>query len=97
MRAEFPPLGGRKVTASFGVAEMEPGDSVASLLTRADRGLYLSKGRGRNRVTALRSGQLEEDTLAQQRHMRKTLLDQCCKIVRIQFLHMVCIAMVGPL
>jgi diguanylate cyclase (GGDEF)-like protein/PAS domain S-box-containing protein/putative nucleotidyltransferase with HDIG domain len=63
MRSEFAPLGGRKVTASFGVSEMEPGDSVASLLGRADRALYLSKGRGRNRVTALRGGQHEEDTL----------------------------------
>ncbi|MFC6489212.1 GGDEF domain-containing protein [Nitratireductor sp. GCM10026969] len=51
---EFPflPSGGR-VTASFGVAAAEPGDSLEQLLARADRRLYLAKTSGRNRTLAL--------------------------------------------
>lgn len=36
------------VTASFGLAEIAPGDSVASLLKRSDEALYASKDAGRN-------------------------------------------------
>src|SRR5690606_5821638 len=38
------------VTASFGVAEMRPSDTVSSLLTRADENLYQAKAEGRNRI-----------------------------------------------
>jgi len=43
-----------RVTASFGVAAMEPdhGPDVARLLRRADRALYRAKEAGRNRVEA---------------------------------------------
>jgi diguanylate cyclase (GGDEF)-like protein len=40
-------------TASFGVAAAEEGDTVESLVQRADAALYLSKDTGRNKVTAL--------------------------------------------
>ncbi len=39
-----------QVTASFGVAEYATGETVASLLRRADVALYISKENGRNRV-----------------------------------------------
>ncbi len=39
------------VTASVGATIVQPGDSVATLLERADRMLYRSKEEGRNRVT----------------------------------------------
>ena len=46
------PDGPRSVsfTLSAGIAESAAGDTVASLVRRADEGLYLAKKRGRNRV-----------------------------------------------
>ncbi|WP_031480378.1 transporter substrate-binding domain-containing diguanylate cyclase [Maridesulfovibrio frigidus] len=41
---------GVTVTGSFGVAEMESGEKDASLIRRADDGLYEAKANGRNRV-----------------------------------------------
>ena len=40
------------VTASIGIAELVPGESVESFIDRADRAMYVSKTSGRNRVTA---------------------------------------------
>jgi diguanylate cyclase (GGDEF)-like protein len=45
----FPELEGR-VTASFGVAQLLPGEDVAAWLKRADGALYEAKHKGRNRV-----------------------------------------------
>lgn len=42
----------RKVTCSFGVAEMIPGEDSKKLFERADKALYASKQGGRNRVTS---------------------------------------------
>jgi diguanylate cyclase (GGDEF)-like protein len=39
-----------QVTASFGIAEYQVGDSLSSLLKRADEALYKCKKEGRNRV-----------------------------------------------
>lgn len=39
-----------RVTASFGVAEFQPGDDTDGLIARADAALYRAKNRGRNRV-----------------------------------------------
>ena len=41
------------VTASVGVAEVQPGDDVEDLMHRADAAMYRSKGAGGNRVTVL--------------------------------------------
>lgn len=42
--------GGKRLTASFGVAVSQPQDSVTSLVVRADEALYRSKHDGRNLV-----------------------------------------------
>ncbi len=52
----LPCLGGAPVTASFGVTEVQPGDTPETMLRRADRALLLAKSRGRNRVVQLGAG-----------------------------------------
>jgi len=47
-RQEFVGVGKR--TASFGVAEARTGETVASLIGRADAAMYEAKRAGRNRV-----------------------------------------------
>ncbi len=44
------------VTASFGVTEMQPGDTPESLLRRSDRALLQAKDQGRNQVVQLGNG-----------------------------------------
>ncbi|WP_180953565.1 GGDEF domain-containing protein [Bacillus sp. T33-2] len=41
------------ITASFGVATLQPEDGIESVINRADAALYLSKQRGRNQVHVL--------------------------------------------
>lgn len=42
-----------KVTASFGVTQVEQGDTLDDILRRADKALFTSKEKGRNRTTGL--------------------------------------------
>ena len=49
-------LGDQCITASFGVTELQPGDTMETMLRRADRGLLEAKDTGRNRVICLGSG-----------------------------------------
>lgn len=42
-----------RVTASFGATEVEPGDSVESVLRRADKALYMAKQTGRDRTCVI--------------------------------------------
>lgn len=49
-------LGDRCVTASFGVTEVQPGDTPETMLRRADRALFTAKETGRNRVVQLGVG-----------------------------------------
>jgi diguanylate cyclase (GGDEF)-like protein len=53
-------MGGRPVTVSFGVTEIQPGDTPETMLRRADRALLLAKAKGRNTVVQLGSGSLAE-------------------------------------
>ncbi len=47
-----------RVTASFGVSVSEPGDSVESVLRRADKALYQAKHSGRDRTCTLTNAAL---------------------------------------
>jgi diguanylate cyclase (GGDEF)-like protein len=49
----FKSLKNRCLTSSFGVAELQAGDTVESLMRRADRALMKAKQEGRNRVVCL--------------------------------------------
>ena len=40
----------RRFTASFGVAELAPGEGISALLSRADAALYEAKNAGRDCV-----------------------------------------------
>jgi diguanylate cyclase (GGDEF)-like protein/PAS domain S-box-containing protein len=51
-----PALAGNVATASFGVTELQPGDTPESMLRRADRALLEAKRIGRNTVVQLGDG-----------------------------------------
>lgn len=51
-----PTMDGRTLTASFGVTEIQPGDTPETMLRRADRALLTAKSRGRNQVVQLGTG-----------------------------------------
>lgn len=54
-------IGGLKdvqITASFGVTQVESGDSIESIFRRADKALYIAKATGRNRTLSLTSDEL---------------------------------------
>lgn len=51
-----PALNSQCVTASFGVTEIQPGDTAETMLRRADRALLLAKETGRNKVVQLGIG-----------------------------------------
>jgi diguanylate cyclase (GGDEF)-like protein/PAS domain S-box-containing protein len=52
----FEALGTRRLTASFGVTELQAGDNSETMLRRADRALLMAKGQGRNQVVQLGNG-----------------------------------------
>jgi diguanylate cyclase (GGDEF)-like protein/PAS domain S-box-containing protein len=62
------PAGPVAATISVGVAAFEKGDTLASLMERADSAMYTSKQFGRNRVTAL-------EGLSSQQSRRSTFID----------------------
>jgi diguanylate cyclase (GGDEF)-like protein/putative nucleotidyltransferase with HDIG domain/PAS domain S-box-containing protein len=53
-------LGNKVITASFGVTELQPGDTPETMLRRADRALLQAKDQGRNQVVQLGGGMSEE-------------------------------------
>lgn len=69
-----PMLMGRTITASFGVTEVQPGDSPDSMLRRADRALLRAKELGRNMVIQAGIGALEiREEPKDERASRKTV------------------------
>jgi hypothetical protein len=61
--AKFPQpmLNQKSLTASFGVTEIQLGDTPETMLRRADRALYQAKDTGRNRVVELGAGLLHAE------------------------------------
>jgi len=55
-RQPHPMLNGRCLTASFGVTELQSGDTGEAMLRRADRALLQAKSEGRNTVVLLGGG-----------------------------------------
>jgi diguanylate cyclase (GGDEF)-like protein/PAS domain S-box-containing protein len=53
-------LGNNSFTASFGVTELQTGDTPETMLRRADRALLQAKDQGRNQVVQLGDGMMEE-------------------------------------
>ena len=56
LKAEnFMPQHGKeaKITISIGVTEYSPDEQLSEFIQRADKAMYLSKGKGRNKVTSL--------------------------------------------
>ena len=51
-----PKMGGRAVTVSIGVTEVQPGDTPETMLRRADRALLMAKAAGRNTIVQLGTG-----------------------------------------
>jgi diguanylate cyclase (GGDEF)-like protein/PAS domain S-box-containing protein len=58
----LPSIGNQSITASFGVTEVQAGDSPDSVLARADRALLQAKDNGRNQVIQLGIGNSANDT-----------------------------------
>ena len=59
-RIAQPKMEGRAVTVSFGVTEIQPGDTPETMLRRADRALLMAKANGRNTVVQLGIGAGDE-------------------------------------
>jgi diguanylate cyclase (GGDEF)-like protein len=52
---------GHRLSASFGVAQLNPGDSLSDLMRRADTALYEAKKNGRDRVCIAQSARPDTD------------------------------------
>lgn len=62
-RTPIPSLDGTNLTASFGVTEIQAGDTETTLVARADRALLRAKSSGRNQVIQLGAGQQSSDAV----------------------------------
>ncbi len=67
--------GGCAFTASFGVALLQPGEGLLSVIARADEALYLSKNLGRNRVSCETDVQVDKLRSAAGAHHRRKYRD----------------------
>ena len=59
----LPPLDNKRLTASFGVTEVQAGDTPETFLRRTDRALLQAKDHGRNLVVQLGTGVSDDEPL----------------------------------
>lgn len=78
-----PAMGGQCLTASFGVTQLQTGDTPETLLRRADRALLQAKSLGRNRVVQLGTGWVEEESVPERRSWWSRLLSGSSSQVRV--------------
>ncbi len=71
----LPSIGNQAVTASFGVTEVQAGDSAESVLSRADRALLQAKDSGRNQVIQLGIGGSDDGSTPKRRRGLWSWLD----------------------
>ncbi len=64
-RTPQPALRGEPLTASFGVTQLQAGDTPETMLRRADRALLQAKDSGRNMVVQLGTGDIETEEARQ--------------------------------
>ncbi len=64
-RTPQPALRGEPLTASFGVTQLQAGDTPETMLRRADRALLQAKESGRNMVVQLGTGDIETEEARQ--------------------------------
>ena len=64
-RIPQPMLNQKSITSSFGVTEIQLGDTAETILRRADRALYQAKDTGRNRVVQLGAGLMQDGETSQ--------------------------------
>ena len=64
-------LGNKRITASFGVTELQSGDTSESMLRRSDRALLMAKEQGRNQVVQLGNGMEPKQAKKKWWHFRK--------------------------
>ena len=69
-RTAQPSLAGQCITASFGVTELQQGDTPETFFRRADRALYQAKDNGRNLVVQLGTGIVADDKSREPRERR---------------------------
>ncbi len=72
--------GGPVFTASFGAALLQPGESLLSVIARADEALYLSKNLGRNCVSCETDLQVEKLRSAAGFHYRRKYRDDAAAV-----------------
>ncbi len=75
-----PTMDGRTLTASFGVTEIQPGDTPETMLRRADRGLLTAKSQGRNQVVQLGTGAAADRQPSRQSSSAAARADNPCLV-----------------
>lgn len=86
MQTQFAGRSDLRVTASLGVAQIEPGDTIETLLKRADEALYAAKDGGRNRTCGLHRAAPTTVTSKQQQQSDWVVTTELVSTVAVELL-----------